>query len=248
MATIEKSIEVKVPVHTAYNQWTQFEDFPQFMEGVEDVRQIDDTHLHWRARFGGKVEEWDAEIDDQEPDRRVSWHAISGAQNAGAVTFAPTDAGTTRVDLRLDYQPEGATEQIGSALGLASRRVEGDLQRFKEFIESRGQETGAWRGRVTGGQSASAPGAMGAGIADDRTGGQASQEFEADRPYNRMGARSTDSIDGTTADDIVEGSSDYPFAGRARRPLGEGDAQTSPEGVDRVVDANREPIDRPVDS
>ena len=96
MATIEKSIEVQVPVQTAYNQWTQFEDFPQFMEGVEDVRQIDNTHLHWKARIGGKVEEWDAEIDDQEPDRRVSWHAIGGAQNAGAVTFQPVGAAMTQ--------------------------------------------------------------------------------------------------------------------------------------------------------
>lgn len=185
MATIEKSIEVQVPVQTAYNQWTQFEDFPQFMEGVEDVRQIDDTHLHWKARIGGKVEEWDAEIGDQEPDRRVSWHSISGAQNAGVVTVAPIDARTTRVDLRLDYQPEGVTEQVGSALGVASRRVEGDLQRFKDFVEARGQETGAWRGRVEGGQSVPTPEARGAGIADEGTGGDASQEFEADRPYNR---------------------------------------------------------------
>ena len=148
MANIEKSIDVHVPVHTAYNQWTQFEEFPRFMEGVREVRQLDDTHLHWRAEIGGKETEWDAVITEQIPDERIAWTNTSGAKNAGVVTFHKIDPQTTRLMLQLDYDPEGAIENLGSALGVVGRRVEGDLERFKEFIESRGSETGAWRGEV----------------------------------------------------------------------------------------------------
>ena len=148
MASIEKSIEVNVPVHTAYNQWTQFEEFPRFMEGVEEVLQLDDTHLHWRARIAGKEEEWDAVITEQIPDERIAWRNTSGARNAGVITFHKLDPQRTKLMLQLDYDPEGALENVGSALGMVSRRVEGDLERFKEFIESRGAETGAWRGEV----------------------------------------------------------------------------------------------------
>ena len=148
MASIEKSIHVNVPVHTAYNQWTQFEDFPRFMEGVREVRQLDDKHLHWRAEIAGKDTEWDAVITEQIPDERIAWTNTSGAKNAGVVTFHRIDPQTTKLMLQLDYEPEGAMENIGSALGMVGRRVEGDLERFKEFIEARGQETGAWRGEV----------------------------------------------------------------------------------------------------
>jgi uncharacterized membrane protein len=148
MASIEKSIEVRVPVHTAYNQWTQFEDFPRFMEGVQEVRQIDDTHLHWRAKIGGKEEEWDAVITEQVPDDRIAWRNSSGAHNAGVITFHKLDDQRTKLMLQIDYEPHGATEKMGSALGMVERRVEGDLERFKEFIETRGAETGAWRGEV----------------------------------------------------------------------------------------------------
>ena len=148
MAIIEESVEVEVPVRTAYNQWTQFEEFPQFMEGVESVTQIDDTHLHWVAEVGGKRKEWDAEISEQHPDERVAWRATSGAENAGVVTFHRIDDETTRVTLQLDAEPEGIAENVGTALGFLDRRVKGDLERFKEFIESRGSETGAWRGEV----------------------------------------------------------------------------------------------------
>ena len=148
MAKIEKSIDVKVPVRTAYDQWTQFEEFPRFMEGVEEVRQLDDKRLHWRAKIGGKEEEWDAEITEQLPDERVAWRSTSGAENAGVVTFHHIDANTTRVMLQLEYDPEGVVENVGNALGVVSRRVEGDLKRFKEFIEGRGTETGAWRGEI----------------------------------------------------------------------------------------------------
>jgi uncharacterized membrane protein len=148
MPSIEKSIEVRVPVHTAYNQWTQFEEFPRFMEGVQEVRQLDDTHLHWRARVGGKETEWDAVITEQIPDERIAWTNTSGARNAGVITFHKLDPQTTKLMLQVDYDPEGAVENIGSALGMVGRRVEGDLERFKEFVESRGAETGAWRGEV----------------------------------------------------------------------------------------------------
>jgi uncharacterized membrane protein len=148
MSTIEKHIDVNVPVRTAYNQWTQFEEFPEFMEGVEAVKQLDDTHLHWRANIAGKTEEWNAEITEQTPDQRVAWTSQGGAYNAGAVTFHRLDDNKTRVMLQIDYDPQGFTENVGDLLGFVGRRVEGDLQRFKEFIESRGHETGAWRGEV----------------------------------------------------------------------------------------------------
>ena len=152
MASIEKSIDVNVPVRTAYNQWTQFEQFPQFMEGVHEVQQIDDKRLHWRAKVGGKEEEWYAEIVEQIPDQRISWRSTTGATNAGTVTFQPLGANRTRVMLKLEYEPEGVVENVGDALGFVSRRVEGDLERFKKFIESRGTETGAWRGEIHGGE------------------------------------------------------------------------------------------------
>jgi uncharacterized membrane protein len=148
MASVEKPIEVNVPVRTAYNQWTQFEEFPRFMEGVKEVRQLDDTRLHWRAEIAGKEEEWDAEISEQTPDQRVAWHNTTGARNAGVVTFHYLEPSKTRVMLQMDYEPEGLLESVGSALGFVERRVEGDLKRFKEFIEARGAETGAWRGEI----------------------------------------------------------------------------------------------------
>jgi len=148
MASIQESIEVGVPVETAYNQWTQFEEFPMFMEGIETVQQLDDTRLHWVAEVGGRREEWDAEITEQHPDERVAWTATSGKGNAGVVTFHRIDETQTRVMVQLDWEPEGITEQLGATLGMDSRRVQGDLQRFKELIEKRGSESGAWRGEV----------------------------------------------------------------------------------------------------
>ena len=153
MATVEKSIEVEVPVRTAYNQWTQFEQFPRFMEGVEEVRQLDDRRLHWRAQIAGKQEEWDAVITEQVPDQRVAWTNTTGARNAGVVTFHYLAPNKTRVMLQMEYEPEGVVENVGSILGVVTRRVEGDLERFKEFIEARGAETGSWRGTVRGGET-----------------------------------------------------------------------------------------------
>jgi uncharacterized membrane protein len=151
MAGFEKWIEVGVPVRTAYNQWTQFEEFPHFMEGVERVTQLSDSRLTWRANIFGKVEEWDARITEQTPDKRVAWESTSGAPNAGVVSFQPIGPDRTRVGLHISYEPQGILENVGDRLGLLERRVEGDLQRFKAFIESRGRETGAWRGEIKDG-------------------------------------------------------------------------------------------------
>ena len=152
MGAIRESIEVNVPVATAYNQWTQFEDFPQFMEGVESVTQLDDTHVHWVVEIAGKRHEWDAEITHQEPDRVVAWRATDGKDNAGQVTFEPLADDRTRIDVEISYAAEGMVEELGGAVGLDERRVKGDLERFKELIESRGSETGAWRGEVRQGE------------------------------------------------------------------------------------------------
>ena len=152
MATIQESVDVEVPVRIAYNQWTQFEEFPQFMEGVESVQQIDDTHLLWTAEVGGKEHTWRAEITEQRPDERVAWRAVDGKENGGAVTFERLSDTSTKVMVQMDYEAEGLTEQLGSMLGADSRRVKGDLERFKELIESRGRESGAWRGEVERGE------------------------------------------------------------------------------------------------
>lgn len=148
MSLIEQSVEVNVPLRTAYNQWTQFEQFPQFMDGVKEVRQLDPTHLHWVAQVGGHTQEWDAEITEQRPDERVAWKNVGGKQNAGMVTFHRLDDGHTRLMVQLDFMPEGFVEKLGDALAAPDRRVARDLQRFKEMIESRGAESGAWRGEV----------------------------------------------------------------------------------------------------
>ncbi|HEX5431483.1 MAG TPA: SRPBCC family protein [Bryobacteraceae bacterium] len=148
MSVIEKSIEINVPVKTAYNQWTQFEEFPRFMEGVEQVRQIDDKHLHFKASIGGKQKEWDAVITEQIPDQRIAWMSRGDSKNGGVVIFSKVSENKSKLNLRLEYEPEGAVEKTGDTVGVVSGRVEGDLRRFKDFIESRGQETGAWRGKV----------------------------------------------------------------------------------------------------
>jgi len=149
VATITKSIDVDVPVRTAYNQWTQFEEFPRFMEGVEEIRQLDQTHTHWKTKIGGVEREFDAEITEQHPDERVAWTSRSGPQQAGVVTFHRLQDTQTRVTVQLDWEPGNVTEKVGSALNFDDRRVQGDLDRFKEFIESSGGSTGAWRGDVS---------------------------------------------------------------------------------------------------
>ena len=162
MASIIDTIDVSVPVRTAYEQWTQFETFPSFMEGIERVTQVDDTHLHWVAPIAGKREEWDARITEQHPDERIAWTSTSGAQNAGVVTFHHLDDATTRVTLQMDWTPDGLAETVGATLGMDARSVKGDLERFKSFIEERGSSTGAWNGTVEQG-SAATPAPVGAG-------------------------------------------------------------------------------------
>jgi uncharacterized membrane protein len=148
MSEILETIDIDVPVRTAYNQWTQFEEFPRFMEGVEAVEQIDDTQLEWHASIGGVDKRWRAKITEQTPDQRIAWKSIEGARNDGAVTFHRIDDDRSRIALQLDIEPEGAIETVGDAAGVVSRRARGDLERFKEFIEERGTESGAWRGEV----------------------------------------------------------------------------------------------------
>ena len=148
MERIEKTIDVDAPLRAVYNQWTQFEEFPSFMEGVKQVRQIDDTHVHWHAEIWGKDKEWDAEITEQEPDKRVSWKSVSGPESAGTVRFEPRGADCTEVRLAMAYEPEGAIEKAGDAIGVISHTVQKSLEQFKRFIERRGRETGAWRGMV----------------------------------------------------------------------------------------------------
>lgn len=150
MTVIEKSIEVAAPLSAVYNQWTQFESFPSFMEGVKSVRQLDDRRLHWVAEIGAVEREWDAEITHQIPDQKIAWRSTSGAPNGGVVRFERLPEGRTNVMLELSFEPRGLVENIGDALGLISLRIEGDLKRFKEFIESRKEATGAWRGTIEG--------------------------------------------------------------------------------------------------
>jgi uncharacterized membrane protein len=148
VSIVEKSIEVGVPIRTAYNQWTQFESFPKFMDGVDRVDQISDTRTRWVTAIGGVHREFQAEITEQLPDERVAWTSVDGPKQAGVVTFHRIDADKTRVMLQMDFEPEGVVETAGDKLGVVGRRVQGDLGRFKEFIESRGAEEGGWRGQV----------------------------------------------------------------------------------------------------
>jgi len=149
VSTIEQSIEVDVPVTTAYNQWTQFEEFPKFMEGVERIEQVTPTRTHWKTSIAGIHREFDAEIDEQHPDERVAWHTLGKPRQAGVVTFHRISDGTTRVMLQMDFEPEGLAEQAADKLHIVESRVKGDLRRFKDFIESRGLSTGGWRGDVS---------------------------------------------------------------------------------------------------
>jgi uncharacterized membrane protein len=158
VSRVQKSIDVNVPVRTAYNQWTQFEEFPRFMDGVTSVRQLGDTRLHWTADIAGRQLEWDAQILEQRPDELVSWASTIGARNAGTVSFQPLSEDETRVTVLMEVDPDGALETIGEAVGVLDARVEGDLERFKEFIEGRQAPTGAWRGTVAAGERRDASG------------------------------------------------------------------------------------------
>src|SRR6202022_4270158 len=153
MGSTTHSIEVNAPLQAVYNQWTQFEEFPRFMEGVEEVRQEDRKRLFWRVKIGGKVKEWEAEITEQVPDQRIAWESVDGSSNSGTITFEKIDADWTRVNATIGYEPEGLLEKTGDALGIPSGRIEEDLKRFRDYIEERGRETGSWRGQVGKGES-----------------------------------------------------------------------------------------------
>src|SRR5918995_2629586 len=155
--TVDKSVEVNVPVTTAYNQWTQFEEFPRFMGGVQEVRQLDDKRLHWVAEIAGVKREWDARILEQVPDQKVAWAATEGATNAGAVYFQPIGTDRTMVRLSLEYEPEGLVERAGDKLNIVEKQAEADLEKFKAYIESRDTETGAWRGSIDEGRGIGTP-------------------------------------------------------------------------------------------
>jgi uncharacterized membrane protein len=148
MSTVTESVDVQVPVTTAYNQWTQFESFPQFMAGVQEVRQLDDTHTHWVTKMGGVTREFDATITEQHPDERVAWKSDNGPKQAGVVTFHKLDDNRTRVTAQMDIEPEGIMEKAADKVGMIEGRVKDDMERFKQFIEGKGRETGAWRGDV----------------------------------------------------------------------------------------------------
>ncbi len=151
MATVEKSIDVEVPVSVAYDQWTQFEEFPKFMEGVVEVVQIDDSTVRWVAEVSGERHEWEAEIVEQEPDRVIAWRATDGLPNSGRVEFEPIEEGT-RVTVEMEYEPEGVKESVGALLGLDGGQVEDDLERFRDLVEARERPTGSWRGSIEGGE------------------------------------------------------------------------------------------------
>ncbi|GAA5041844.1 SRPBCC family protein [Streptomyces similanensis] len=154
MSTVKETVEVEVPVRIAYNQWTQFESFPNFMEGVEEIRQLDDRHNHWVTKVSGVKREFDTEIVDQLPDERITWRTTSGeTQQKGTVRFERVDDGHTRVELVMDIEPSGMAEKAGDLLGVTDRQIKGDMKRFKEYIEKRGGESGAWRGRITPGDA-----------------------------------------------------------------------------------------------
>jgi uncharacterized membrane protein len=152
MGEVKESIDVNVPVSTAYNQWTQFEDFPKFMDNIESVTQLDDTHLRWIAEIRGKRDEWKAEITHQEPDKVIAWRALEGKENSGRVEFEPLEGNRTRIDVTLMWEPEGLVEAAADKIGVSDRATKVDLEHFKELIEGRGAETGAWRGEVVEGE------------------------------------------------------------------------------------------------
>ena len=211
---VEKSIQVDAPVRAVYNQWTQFEEFPQFMGGVQQVTQVDDQTVHWVAEIGGVKREWDAAILEQVPDRKVAWAAVGGATNAGAVYFTPVGAAATSVTLHLEYEPEGAVEKAGDALNIVQRQAEKDLEKFKAFIEARGSETGGWRGAVNEDVTVGIPGAEDAvlsegdsgkaGVSGKAVAAGAAAAVAGVAAAAAMSGRSDDSADSATGPDVVD--------------------------------------------
>jgi ribosome-associated toxin RatA of RatAB toxin-antitoxin module len=228
MERVEKAIEVRRPVRTVYNQWTQFEEFPEFMAGVKEVRQIDDTHVHWHAEIWGKDKEWDAEIIEQVPDQRISWRSTSGAYNEGTVRFEPLGPDSTRVRLEMAYEPEGVVENVGDAIGIFSGRVQNTIEDFKDFIESRKQETGAWRGEVRDGRAAdggssAAPDNPDGDMGDDRIPGAGTGATAGSRGTAGMGGAGYTNPGGSTGHATGHATQDvpndaWPFKQDIRKP------------------------------
>jgi uncharacterized membrane protein len=165
---IEESVEVEAPVRAVYDQWTQFEEFPRFMEGIEEVRQLDDAHLRWVASIGGARREWEAEISEQRPDERVAWHSRGGKPNGGVVTFHRLADDRSKVMVQLEFEPQGLRERVGHAVGADERRVRRDLQAFKRLVEADGRQSGGWRGEIDHGTVTTPD--PGEGAAADRKG------------------------------------------------------------------------------
>jgi uncharacterized protein (TIGR02271 family) len=185
MGVSTHSIEVNAPLRAVYNQWTQFEEFPHFMEGVEEVRQEGEKRLFWKAKIAGRVKEWEAEITSQVPDQRIAWESVDGSPNSGTITFEELGADLTRVNATIGYEPEGLLEKTGDALGIPSGRIEGDLKRFRDFMEERGHETGGWRGEIGEGES---PDLGLRPAADSRSKKVANQSYKAEQEVSEASA------------------------------------------------------------
>ena len=257
---VEKSILVNVPVSTAYNQWTQFEDFPQFMGGVKSVTQLSDDRLEWVAEIAGVKRQWEAKILEQVPDQKVAWAATSGATNAGAVTFEDVGGGQTSVRLSLEYEPEGLVEKVGDKLNIVENQAEADLDRFKKFIESEGYATGAWRGTVNEGASMGTPTADDAessrgdagkagvsGKAVAAAAGVAAAGVAAGVAAKKKASDSNDEVDTDTGLDVGT-----PLAASESTDPGytSGGTYTTPvtEAGDVTPRRSSDPLDRPLDS
>lgn len=235
MADVTATVDVDVPVSVAYNQWTQFEEFPHFMEGVEEVRQLDDATLQWRASIGGVERSWEARITEQEPDHVVAWQSTGGTKNSGRVEFQPLDAGHTRIDLTMEHEPEGAIENLGQALGIVERRAEADLERFKEFIEERGYESGGWRGEIHGSQVEGEPMNAGLDVPIDRV---AEQGYQTDRGLEDDPVVPTGTDQGLEDDPVATRTSGLRGSmnqGPAEQLLDDDEIHDSPDdGLDRI--------------
>ena len=197
MGVSTHSIEVNAPLKAVYNQWTQFEDFPHFMEGVEEVRQEDKNRLFWKAKIAGKVKEWEAEITDQVPDQRISWESIDGSSNSGTITFDELGADLTRVNATIGYEPEGFLEKTGDALGIPSGRIEGDLQRFRDYVEERGRETDGGRGGIGQGEKF---GVGGLPTTDSRIEGETEQPYAAEHAGSETKVSAQPTAGGSTVE------------------------------------------------
>ncbi len=201
MTTVQESIDLAVPVSMAYNQWTQFESFPEFMGGVESITQTSKTTNHWVTRIGGRQREFDAVITEQHADERVAWKSVDGKSHAGVVTFHRLDDESSRVTVQLDWDPETFVEKVGSALGADGRQVKSDLRRFKDFIEGRGAETGSWRGDIAapgamaGGLDSPAAGAQGSGAAESPLSAPGSASSSVQNPADQDPARQNPAVD-----------------------------------------------------